>query len=135
MLSRIKRIMKVNMYLCCALVFISNIANAQEITIDDHKDELRTSMLGYIDIQHSKLSAELDSIRDHVDSDIEGTAEDVIILQRLKSINQTIPLEYNCQGRAYIDRYTSGNYDPYVSRLKGWSNYYFPIYDKILKQR
>lgn len=135
MLSRIKRIMKVNMYLCCALVFISNLANAQEITIDNHKDELRTSMLGYIDTQHSKLSAELDSIRDHVDSDIEGTAEDVIILKRLKSINQTIPLEYNSQVRAYIDRYTSRNYKPYMSRLKGLSNYYFPIYEKILKQQ
>src|SRR5690606_35558015 len=135
MLSRIKRIMKVNMDLCCALVFIANLANAQEITIVDHKDELRTSILGYINTQHKALSEELFPIRYHVDSDMKGTAEAVVILKRLKSINQTIPLEYNSQVRAYIDRYTSRNYKPYMSRLKGLSNYYFPIYEKILKQQ
>src|SRR5690606_23118845 len=110
MLSRIKRIMKVNMYLCCALVFISNLANAQEITIDDHKDELRTSMLGYIDNKHSRSSAERDYIRDHIDSDIERTAEDEIILNSLKRINHAIPLQYNSEVRAYLDRYTPRNY-------------------------
>lgn len=123
------------MYLCCVLALFSPLANAQEITIDDHKEELRTSMLGYIETQHSRLSAELDSIRDHVDSDIEGTSEDVIILKRLKSISQTIPLEYNSQVRANIDRYTSRNYRPYMNRLKGLSNHYFPIYEKILHEQ
>lgn len=123
------------MYLCCILVFAFTWANAQESTIDDHKEELRTSMLGYIETQHSKLSAELDSIRDHIDSDVKGTSEDIVILKRLKSINQTIPLEYNSQVRAYIDRYTSRNYRPYMNKLKGLSTYYFPIYEKILQEQ
>lgn len=91
--------------------------------------------MGYIETLHSRLTAELDSIRDHIDPDIEGTSEDVIILKRLKSINQTIPLEYNSQVRANIDRYTSRNYRPYMNRLKGLSNHYFPIYEKVLREQ
>lgn len=117
------------------MLFFCNIVTAQEMAIDDHKEDLRSSMIGYIETLHSRLSAELDSIRDNVDADITTDTEDVIIFKRLKSINQTIPLAYNSQVRAYIDRYTSRNYRPYMSRLRGLSQYYFPIYEEVFREQ
>lgn len=127
--------MNFNIYLSCALSLLCTIATAQEIAIDDHKEELRNSMLGYIETLNSRLSSELDSIREHGDADLENNPEDLIIFKRLKSINQTIPLEYNSQIRAYIDRYTSQNYRPYMNKLKGLSQYYFPIYEQVFGEQ
>lgn len=127
--------MKINTCLCCFLVVFSTIVTAQEIAIEDHKEELRNSMMGYIETLNNKLSAELDSIRDNIDANVENTTEDVVIFKRLKSINQTIPLEYNSQVRAYIDKYVSRNYRPYMNRLKGLSDYYFPIYEQVFREQ
>lgn len=127
--------MKLNIYLSCVLGVLCTVVKAQEIAIDDHKEELRSSMIGYIETLNSRLSSELDSIRDYVDSDLENNPEDVIIFKRLKSISQTIPLDYNSQVRAHIDRYTSRNYRPYMSRLMGLSQYYFPIYEQVFREQ
>lgn len=126
--------MKLNIYLSFAAGLFSTVGFAQEISIDNHKEELQSSMISYIETLNNKLSFELDSIRENVDPAVENTSEDILILKRLKSIATTIPLEYNSQVKGYIDKYTSANYRPYMNKLLGLSRHYFSIYEQIFRE-
>lgn len=62
------------------------------------------------------------------------TVEDSVIYDRLRKIQKTIPLGYNEKIRSYIDKYISPNYNPYMSKLSGLAQYYFPIYEQVLAE-
>lgn len=62
------------------------------------------------------------------------TAEDSLVFNRMRKIQQTIPLALNEEIKSYIDKYISRNYNPYMNKLKGLTEYYFPIYEKIFSE-
>lgn len=62
------------------------------------------------------------------------TQEDSVIYSRLRKIQRSVPLAYNEKIKSYIETYSSRNYNPYLAKLDGLSQYYFPIYEKIFKE-
>jgi membrane-bound lytic murein transglycosylase D len=56
---------------------------------------------------------------------------DLLFGRRLDSLEQTISLTYNEHVRAYIDIYLKRNEQ--IGRMLGLSEYYFPIFEKALK--
>jgi len=62
------------------------------------------------------------------------TAEDSLICNRMHSVQRDVPLGYNEKIRAYISKYVSRNYHPYMGRLRGLGRHYFPIFEKILAE-
>lgn len=52
---------------------------------------------------------------------------------RLSLLKSGIPLDYNDQVQAYIDRYSTDRYRSYLSRMMGLGGYYFPIFEKSLE--
>ena len=84
--------------------------------------------------QRQVIISGLESMRPLSDYDPLYTTEDTILYNRMRSTQQTIPLALNAQVRPYIQRYTSRNYLPYMSKLQGLAAYYFPIYEKILAE-
>lgn len=126
--------MKFSIILSITAVFVSSYIRAQEIAIDNQKEELNSSMFTFIELQQKQLASHLDSIKENFDPHLEITSEDLGILRRLKSISKTVPLEFNSQVKGYIDKYTSQNYRPYMNRLLGLGQHYFAIYDKVFEE-
>jgi len=55
------------------------------------------------------------------------------LIERMQATSKTIPLTYNEKVKYFIDKYTSANYRPYMSRLLGLSKHYFAVYEKVFK--
>src|SRR5690606_39884043 len=77
----------------------------------------------------------LDSVTQLAGGGVVFSEEDVNIAQRIQRIQKTVPLEYNARVKAYLDKYISRNYKPYMEKLLGLSEYYFPIYDQIFAEQ
>src|SRR5690606_30133271 len=67
-------------------------------------------------------------------ADAVHTAEDSVIFHRMRKIQRTVPLAFNEKIKSYIDKYISRNYHPYMCKLQGLADYYFPIYESILAE-
>ncbi|TZF83190.1 transglycosylase SLT domain-containing protein [Pedobacter sp. BS3] len=59
--------------------------------------------------------------------------QNIVYKQRLDSLRQTIPLTYNEHTQYFIDVYLDRRKEDF-GRIIGLSNYYFPIYEQILKE-
>ena len=84
--------------------------------------------------QRQIIIAGLDSLKTLSYCDPLHTAEDSLVFNRMRKIQQTIPLALNEKIKSYIDKYSSRNYNPYMSKLQGLAQYYFPIYEKIFSE-
>lgn len=84
--------------------------------------------------QRDIIISGLDSLKTLAYYDPLYTAEDSLVFNRMRRIQKTIPLALNEKIRSYIDTYSSRNYNPYISKLHGLAQYYFPIYEKILSE-
>jgi len=84
--------------------------------------------------QRDIIISGLDSLKTLAYYDPLYTAEDSLVFNRMRRIQKTIPLALNEKIKAYIDTYSSRNYNPYMSKLKGLAQYYFPIYETILSE-
>ncbi|MFD1769619.1 LysM peptidoglycan-binding domain-containing protein [Sphingobacterium suaedae] len=95
-------------------------------------DEFPLHLKEAITTQRDVIFSGLDSLKklSHVDGVV--SAEDSIVYNRLRKIQKTIPLAYNEKIKSYIDKYISRNYHPYMCKLLGLADYYFPIYEEIL---
>ncbi|MGO1244401.1 MAG: transglycosylase SLT domain-containing protein [Sphingobacterium sp.] len=62
------------------------------------------------------------------------TSQDSVIYSRLRKIQRSVPLAFNEQIKSYIETYSSRNYNPYLAKLDGLSQYYFPIYEQIFRE-
>ncbi|TJY66499.1 LysM peptidoglycan-binding domain-containing protein [Sphingobacterium alkalisoli] len=107
---------------------------AQEILLEDYKTGIQNSMIELIDISQEQAFSQLDSIREFIDPDTGNGLEDAGILKRLHGTVKTIPLDYNSQVKSFIDKYTSKNYLPYMNKLLGLSNHFFPIYEQVFDE-
>lgn len=83
-------------------------------------------------IQREAIFSGIDSLKKLSYADAIHTAEDSLIFQRMRKIQKTIPLAFNERIKFYIDKYISRNYNPYMSKLRGLSQHYFPIYEEVL---
>src|SRR5690606_10750145 len=84
--------------------------------------------------QRNIIISGLDSLKTLSYCDPLHTAEDSLVFNRMRKIQQTIPLALNEKIKSYIDKYSSRNYNPYMSKLQGLAQYYFPIYEKIFSE-
>ncbi|MBE8720291.1 lytic transglycosylase domain-containing protein [Sphingobacterium pedocola] len=107
---------------------------AQEISLEEHKAGIQNSMIEFIDIRQQQIFSKLDSIREFIDPDTGNGSEDAGILKRLNGSAKIIPLDYNSQVKSFIDKYTSNNYRPYMNKLLGLSNHFFPIYEQVFDE-
>lgn len=119
--------------LALCLSVLSPKTYAQDIAYSDSED-FELQLLESISVQKQVLLQGLDSLKklSYV-TDI-YSAEDSLIADRIRKIQRNIPLGYNEQIRSYIDKYISRNYNPYMSKLRGMSQHYFPIYEQILAE-
>ncbi len=84
--------------------------------------------------QREIIISGLDSLKTLSYYDPLHTAEDSLVFNRMRKIQRTIPLALNEKIKSYIDKYISRNYNPYMSKLQGLAQYYFPIYEKIFSE-
>ena len=110
---------------------------AQEISSDvsTFNETFQSNIIDQVEKERGIIYSQLDSIKKQAANGTEFSAEDVNIAQRINRIQKTIPLEYNDRVKAYLDKYISRNYKPYMEKLLGLGNYYFPIYDKIFAEQ
>lgn len=116
------------------LVFATFKVQAQDFFLEADKEEFHLSILEHIQTKHEEVLHELDSIKKVNNSELPVTEEDISIYKRCLSMTKTIPLDYNDKVKSYIDKYTSQNYRPYMNRLLGLSQHYFPIYESVFKE-
>ena len=84
--------------------------------------------------QRKTISASLDSLRKWTAESEANMDEDSLVNLRMRQIHQTIPLTYNDKIKFYLDKYVSSNYNPYISKLRGLSQHYFPIFESIIAE-
>lgn len=63
-----------------------------------------------------------------------GSYQNQVYKRRLDSIQKIVPLTYNEYVQSYIDIYTSPRRRAQMGRVMGLSKYYFPIYEKALRE-
>ncbi|SMG48869.1 lytic transglycosylase domain-containing protein [Sphingobacterium psychroaquaticum] len=121
-------------YLWGLLLTLSGISfggYAQEMAIAESSEI--TFLTEAVNTQKKGLVASLDSLKKLPYNDALHNNEDSLIYQRMRTIQKTVPLAYNEKIKFFIDKYVSQNYNPYMSKLQGLSQYYFPIFEEILK--
>lgn len=84
--------------------------------------------------QRDIIISRLDSLKTLTHYDPLHTAADSLMFNRMRRIQKSIPLAINEKIKTYINTYSSRNYNPYLSKLQGLAQYYFPIYEKILSE-
>lgn len=84
--------------------------------------------------QRETIISGLDSFKTLAYYDPLHTAEDSLLFHRMRKIQKAVPLALNETIKSYIEKYVSRNYNPYLSKLQGLANYYFPIYEQILSE-
>ncbi|TDS11051.1 LysM peptidoglycan-binding domain-containing protein [Sphingobacterium paludis] len=83
--------------------------------------------------QRDAIFSGIDSLKKLSYVDPIHNAEDSLIFQRMRKIQKTVPLAYNEKIKSYIDKYVSRNYNPYMCKLQGLAQHYFPIYEEIFQ--
>ncbi|MHC8949109.1 LysM peptidoglycan-binding domain-containing protein [Sphingobacterium hungaricum] len=115
-------------------VLVVQKVSAQEIAEESGSGVFQSIILTNVEKQNEIIYNHLDSIKQHAQKEISFDDEDVMIVKRLQRIQKTVPLEYNDQVKAYLEKYVSRNYKPYIEKLLGLSQFYFPIYEKIFAE-
>ncbi|WP_343564324.1 LysM peptidoglycan-binding domain-containing protein [Sphingobacterium sp.] len=118
--------------LCYALPLM-----AQESAVEGMREATHHFIQGKIDREKEEIYQYLDSIKStgngrQDDSTI--TDEEVQLVRKLKAIEREVPLNYSPQVKNLIAKYTSKNYNPYMCRMMGLGQYYFPIFDRIMDE-
>ena len=110
---------------------------AQEIDVDvsPFSESFQNSVLDQFEKEKELAILRLDSVKKVAGNSVEFDDQDILITRRIQKLEKTIPLEYNGQVKAYLTKYLSANYKPYMEKLLGLSQYYFPIYDEIFEQQ
>ncbi|MGN5955020.1 LysM peptidoglycan-binding domain-containing protein [Sphingobacterium lactis] len=128
---------KISFLVTIGLSVFLKLGHAQEVSIEasGFTENVQTTLIGQIERQKESISLQLDSIKTVNGGNIVFTDEDVNIAQRIQRIQKTVPLEYNGRVKAYLDKYISRNYKPYMEKLLGLGDYYFPIYEQIFAEQ
>lgn len=126
--------MKFPIYLSIAMACVVTSVQGQDFSLDNHKEELNSSILEYTNQHSISLDAHLEPLKEHVDTTLTLSLDDWIVIRKMKSSSQTIPLTYNTQVKHYIDKYISSNYRPYMNRLLGLSKHYFKVYEQVFNE-
>ncbi len=116
----------------CALSLCQT-ARAQDMAIVE-TEEFPLQLKELISSQREVIFSGIDTLKKLSYADEIHSAEDSLIFQRMRKIQKTIPLAFNERIKFYIDKYISQNYNPYMSKLQGLAQYYFPIYEGILAE-
>lgn len=116
----------------CALSLLKS-ANAQDMALVE-SEEFPLQLKELVSSQRDVIFSGIDTLKKLSYADDLLTPEDSLIFNRMRKIQKTIPLAVNEKIRFYIDKYISRNYNPYMSKLHGLAQYYFPIYEKILAE-
>ncbi|GHE43923.1 lytic transglycosylase domain-containing protein [Sphingobacterium griseoflavum] len=114
----------------CALSWLQPI-QAQDMAFTEN-EEYPLHLKELASIQREAIFSGIDSLKKLSHTDPIHTAEDSLIFHRMRKIQKTIPLALNEKIKFYIEKYVSRNYNPYMSKLRGLSEHYFPIYEEIL---
>lgn len=124
-----KNYLRVFSLLLCGLL---SRTQAQEIAISQHEEI--TFLIEAVSEQKKGIVAGLDSLKRQSEMEIRNMNSDSLIAYRMRNIQETIPLIYNEKIKYFLEKYISQNYNPYMSKLQGLAQYYFPIFEPILAQ-
>jgi len=116
-------------------VFKFSYAQEQYLEPSNYGESFQANIIDQLVRDKEKTFSMLDSVKQVSGGSIAFNEEDVNIAQRIQRIQKTVPLEYNGRVKAYLDKYISKNYKPYMEKLLGLSEYYFPIYDQIFAEQ
>ena len=121
-----------------AAILIGQAAFAQSEIEDPLREPMQAAIQHYLQVEKER---EIEAVRHHLDSvgmasgsQVQFSEDDVSIGHRIHRLQKTVPLEYNDQVKAYLDKYISRNYKPYMEKLLGLSEYYFPIYETVFEE-
>lgn len=107
------------------------LSSAMAQDMPEYREGIQSLVLEAVTQNNEEIVRTIDSLKGN---NAQTTPDEIILFRRLRNIEKTIPLSYNEKVKDYIDKYTSKNYKPYIGKLQGLSDYYFPIYDKILTE-
>ncbi len=110
---------------------------AQESAVEGMKEAAHTFFQKSIEKEKQDIYQYLDSIKSSGSNrqhDAEITDEDIQLVRKLKAIEREVPLDYSPRVKDLIAKYTSDNYNPYMCRMMGLGQYYFPLFDKIMDE-
>jgi len=127
---------KISFLVTISCIFF-HVGTAQEIDVEisPFSESFQNSVIDQFERDKELAILRLDSVKRAAGSSVSFDDHDLLITQRIQKLQKTIPLEYNGQVKAYLAKYLSANYKPYMEKLLGLSQYYFPIYDKIFEQQ
>lgn len=116
---------------------MSHLSYTQEIDQEEtpFSESFQTSIISQLEKEKERTHQMLDSVSKASAGNVVFTQEDVNVAHRIKRLENIVPLEYNAKVKAYLDVYTSRNYKPYIEKLLGLGEYYFPIYNEIFTQQ
>jgi len=110
---------------------------AQESAVEGMKEAAHAFFQKSIEKEKQDIYQYLDSIKSSGSNrqhDAEITDEDIQLVRKLKAIEREVPLDYSPRVKDLIAKYTSDNYNPYMCRMMGLGQYYFPLFDKIMDE-
>ncbi|TXI15118.1 MAG: lytic transglycosylase [Pedobacter sp.] len=121
MMNRIKAIA-----LLAPLSFYYLTVNAQKASPEDSVKELEK-------VQMQEYFKKRPLVLPQADLSFLAGYQNQIYKRRLDSLQKTVPLTYNQHVQNYIDLYIS-KYKKQIGKVVGLSKYYFPIFEKALKE-
>lgn len=110
---------------------------AQESAVEGMREATHQVIQGRIDREKQEIYQYLDSVKSSGNSqqdDSTITEEEIQLVRKLKAIEREVPLNYSPQVKNLISKYTSNNYNPYMCRMMGLGQYYFPMFDRIMDE-
>ncbi|WP_104385697.1 LysM peptidoglycan-binding domain-containing protein [Sphingobacterium sp. HMA12] len=110
---------------------------AQESAVEGMREATHQIIQGRIEKEKQEIYQYLDSVKSSGNSrndDSVITDEEIQLVRKLKAIEREVPLNYSPRVKDLISKYTSDNYNPYMCRMMGLGQYYFPMFDRILDE-
>jgi len=110
---------------------------AQESAVEGMREATHQVVQGRIDREKQEIYQYLDSVKSSGNNRQEDSAiteDEIQLVRKLKAIEREVPLNYSPQVKSLISKYTSNNYNPYMCRMMGLGQYYFPMFDRIMDE-
>ncbi|WP_223581100.1 LysM peptidoglycan-binding domain-containing protein [Sphingobacterium sp. GVS05A] len=110
---------------------------AQESAVEGMREATHQVIQGRIDREKQEIYQYLDSVKssgNNRQDDSAITEDEIQLVRKLKAIEREVPLNYSPQVKSLISKYTSNNYNPYMCRMMGLGQYYFPMFDRIMDE-
>ncbi|WP_433901375.1 LysM peptidoglycan-binding domain-containing protein [Sphingobacterium puteale] len=110
---------------------------AQESAVEGMREATHQIIQERIEKEKQEIYLYLDSVKssgNNRNDDVTITDEEIQLVRKLKAIEREIPLDYSPRVKDLISKYTSDNYNPYMCRMMGLGQYYFPMFDRILDE-